>query len=191
MTDACHTSTTEVSPKSNLEHCNGPPAPIENPFHGLSDGTWLHDRPNEEVYKLLIDTYRLRMNDRYRLEGSADSDCIHGGAPNSHVGFRRFLDKVEEKGGLLPSWWSGEKVAECQRTGVTMGWSSLAVTIGEGEIVAHYRDSNMPMQMRTFGEQIYGRALGGESADTKMLMLGLEDAGEMIMPLLGFKVVGH
>jgi splicing suppressor protein 51 len=48
--------------------------------HSITSQTWLHNRPAQDVYVLLIDTYRLRMEDSYNLEGDADDDSIYGGA---------------------------------------------------------------------------------------------------------------
>jgi splicing suppressor protein 51 len=79
-------------------------APINKPFHALNDKKWLHSRPETDVYKLLIDTYRFRMEDDYKFSGDADMDSIYGGAPNGYEGFRRFLKGIEAQNReLLPS----------------------------------------------------------------------------------------
>ena len=39
----------------------------EGPFHKLHDKTWLHGRPEEDVFKLFLDAYRLRLNDDYNM----------------------------------------------------------------------------------------------------------------------------
>lgn len=91
-----------------------------------------------DVYKLLIDTYRLRMEDQYTFEGEVDSDCIYGGAPGSLMGFRRFLKKAEAKSGLLPPWWSAQRSIECQYAGLTEdGWSLLTCYQGERELAIY------------------------------------------------------
>ncbi|KAI9863669.1 MAG: hypothetical protein M1813_003692 [Trichoglossum hirsutum] len=136
---------------------------IDKPFHRLDTQTWLHDRPEQDVYKLLIDTYRFRMEDDYNLEGITDADSIYGGARDSRQGFRRFLHLAEGRRRLLPSWWSQEKAAECEAVGVNDGWSSLASKIEKSNVIEHYGDPNMPMQLRMFGEQVYGRGPGGQS----------------------------
>lgn len=48
---------TATSTPQNLER------QIPQPFHRLHEKKWLHDRPENDVFKLLIDTYRLRMED--------------------------------------------------------------------------------------------------------------------------------
>jgi len=154
-------------------------APIDKPFHALHDQKWLHNRPEADVYKLLIDTYRLRMEDDYNLSGDADMDSIYGGAPNGYDGFRRFLDEIEAQNReLLPSWWSEEKARECERAGRRDGWSSLNRAIKKSDVIAHYGDPMFPMQLRMFGEQIYGTGPGGQSGSAMLQaqMMG-EDGG--------------
>ncbi|KAF9634322.1 MYND domain protein [Lasiodiplodia theobromae] len=63
--------------------------PIPNPFTRLTQRTWLHDRSERDTYKLLIDAYRLRMEDDYNFTGDVDADCVMGGAPDSARGFAR------------------------------------------------------------------------------------------------------
>ncbi|EXJ91678.1 hypothetical protein A1O3_00228 [Capronia epimyces CBS 606.96] len=92
-------------------------AAIDKPFTALSKKKWLHNRPEAEVYALLIDIYRMRVEDDYKFSGDVDMDSIYGGAPNGFAGFRRFLRQVERKPGLLPDWWSKEKAAVCVRHG--------------------------------------------------------------------------
>lgn len=137
---------------------------IDMPFHRLDAETWLHDIPEQDAYKLLIDTYRLRMEDNYNLEGDADADGIYGGARDGRPGFRRFLRLAEGRRGLLPPWWSQEKAAECEAVGMGNGWSSLAKAAKKGDLVEHYGNPNMPMQMRMLGEQVYGRGPGGQGS---------------------------
>lgn len=166
-------SSSSSRPAKNLS------ASIPKPFHKLHAKTWLHDRPSEDVYKLLIDTYRLRMEDQYTFEGEVDSDCIYGGAPGSLMGFRRFLRKAEAKSGLLPPWWSAQRSIECQYAGLTEdGWSSLNCAIEKHDNMEHYGDSKMPMQMRMFGEQIYGRGPGGQNGEGMMRMMMQTETGE-------------
>lgn len=158
---------------------NRPSASIDKPFHRLDSRTWLHDRPEKDVYELLIDTYRLRMEDNYKLEGNVDADCVYNGAPDGQQGFRRFLRLAEKRPGLLPSWWSQEKAAACVTVGRNGGWSSLSSMVEKGDVIEHYGDPNMPMQLRMFGEQVYGRGPGGQSGDgMRQVQMMLERGGK-------------
>jgi splicing suppressor protein 51 len=170
---------TGPSPTTSRAPPKGLTAAIDKPFHHLNDQTWLHNRPEKDVYKLLIDCYRLRMEDDYNLEGEADEDSIYGGAANGEKGFQRFLSLARSSRGLLPSWWSEEKSSECMRLGMrNSGWSSLASAVGKGDIVEHYGDPGMPMQMRMFGEQVYGRGPGGQPGASMMKMQMMMEGGD-------------
>lgn len=48
---------------------------------------WLYDKPEPEVYKLLIDCYRLRIDDEYVFRGDVDEDGLYGGASSGLPGF--------------------------------------------------------------------------------------------------------
>ena len=60
-----------VSPPKGLDE------PIPDPFTRLDNGTYLHNRPEKDVYRLLLDTYHLRVDDMYTLEGGVDDDNIY------------------------------------------------------------------------------------------------------------------
>ncbi|KAB5551435.1 hypothetical protein GE09DRAFT_172457, partial [Coniochaeta sp. 2T2.1] len=140
----------------------GVDGPITKPFTRLDNGTWLHDRPEKDVYRLLIDAYRLRMEDEYNLEGAADEDSIYGGASNGSAGFKRFLTKIEKKNrNLLPGWWDESKKAACMALGRQRGWSNLNQAIEKADIIEQYGDPQFPMQLRMFAEPVYGSAPGG------------------------------
>jgi splicing suppressor protein 51 len=154
---------------------------ISKPFHRLDDRTWLHDRPEEDVYRLLIDTYRLRMEDNFKLEGRAETDSIyHGNVPDGRKGFQRFLYLAQSHPGLLPSWWSQEKVTGCVAVGMKKGeWSDLARRIEKDDLSEHYGNPLMPMQLRMFGEQVYGRGPGGHDGTSMRKMQMRIENGEM------------
>lgn len=151
---------------------------IVQPFHRLNDKTWLHGRPETDVFKLLIDAYRLRMEDNYMF-GDPDEDSLHAGAPSGLPGFRRFLRKAESRAGLLPSWWSAEKKAVCVAYGNQDGWSDLTTTVEKSDIVEHYGHPLAPMQLRMFGEQVIGTGPGGQKGDAMMQMQMLAESGEV------------
>ncbi|RBR14845.1 uncharacterized protein FIESC28_07543 [Fusarium coffeatum] len=126
--------------------------PIPDPFTRLDRGTYLHDRPEKDVYKLLIDTYRLRVEDMYRLEGEVEQDSLYSGASDGLAGFKKFLRKVSTQKGLLPPWWTPEKRKECEEFGMTSSEPSLKTGVEKADIIEHYGDSQFPMQLRMLGE---------------------------------------
>lgn len=171
--DASQTSANTAAQPKNLS------AAIDKPFHQLESKTWLHDRPREDVYQLLIDAYRLRMEDNYKLEGDCDEDSIYGGRADSTAGFRRFLRLAEKTRWVLPSWWDSAKATECENSGMRGGWTSLASVVDKSDIVEHYGDPRMPMQLRVLGEQIYGRGPGGQSSAAMIQTMKSVEKGDM------------
>lgn len=99
------------------------------------------------------------MEDDYNLPGDVDEDSIYGGAASGLRGFQRFMRRVQSKPGLLPAWWSAEKTKECER----VGRGDLGCAVEKSDLIEHYKDPMMPMQLRMFGEQIYGSGPGGQS----------------------------
>lgn len=165
--------------KAHQKVCISTVIGIDKPFHRLHAKTWLHDRPEQDVYTLLIDTYRLRMEDNYNFEGTVDEGSVYGSAPNGLRGFRHFLDLAESRGGLLPSWWSPEKRAACEGVGMKPGWSSLATKIGKQKVIKHYGAELMPVQIRLFSEQVYGRGTAGQDGAPTIRYLMRAETGEM------------
>ncbi|KAK4639883.1 hypothetical protein QC761_700960 [Podospora bellae-mahoneyi] len=152
-----------------------------NSFGQLNQGSWLHGRQEKEIYKLLVDVYRLRADDQSKFEGDADEDGLYGGARNSIEPFRRFLKNVESKSELLPAWWNEEKAKACIELGSSGGWSSLRSAVEKSDIIDHDGDRFLPMQMRMFCESVYGHAPGvasGAGARIQQLMMA---GGSMMM----------
>ena len=125
------------------------------PFHALHDRKFLHFRPEADVYKLLIDCYRLRLDDDYKFLGEVPEDSIYGGAQKGYSGFVGFLTKADEQPNLLPVWWSADKWKACLRFGQRGGfhnWSDLNTAIEKSDVMEEYGDSLMPMKWRMLGQ---------------------------------------
>jgi splicing suppressor protein 51 len=58
---------------------------IRNPSTRLDQGKHLHDRPEKDVYKLLIDSFRTRQADDLNLEDKTTLGSIYSGASSSVV----------------------------------------------------------------------------------------------------------
>ncbi|KAF9876633.1 mynd domain-containing protein [Colletotrichum karsti] len=134
----------------------------------LSKGTWFHNRPESDVYKLLIDVYRLRMDDRWDVAKAAEPGSLYvRGATDGAAGFRTFLDKAarvrSDKGyRLLPDWWSKEKRSECEALGAdATQWTSLSRKVGKWDVHKHYDDMGLAMQLRSLAETIYNSSVDG------------------------------
>lgn len=150
------------SASSTLSPPKGVDRGVSKPFTRLDNGTWLHDRSETDVYRLLIDAYRLRVEDTYTIEGEIEYDSVYGGAADGRRGLGRFLDLAATRRGLLPSWWNPEKRAACQRLGMDASqWCDLRCAVEKSDIVDHYGDPRFPMQLRMFAEAVIGRGPGG------------------------------
>ena len=124
---------------------------IELPFAHIDAGTWLHGRAEADVYKLLIDTYRLRV-----VQDQRDSEKVEY-LKDSINGFKEFLKLFDDKRVLLPEWWAEDKAEECVKYGGD-GWSSLHRMIVKKEVNEHYGNQRFGLQLRLFGEKVYGTA---------------------------------
>jgi len=166
---------TKLSPPKGLDQ------PIEKPFTPLDKGTWLHDRPEKDVYRLLVESYRMRMEDDYALDCNPNADSIYAGVKNPLPGFRRYMRLVKSCRDLLPSWWNPEKEKECEKFGMDKtndSWYDLHCAIEKSDIIEHYSDSRFPMQLRMFAEAVYGRAPGGMSGTPMRKMLVSMESGD-------------
>ncbi|KAF2103625.1 hypothetical protein NA57DRAFT_18634, partial [Rhizodiscina lignyota] len=133
---------------------------VQAAFKALDDGTWLDNCPQTDAFKLLVDAYRLRVEDEYKFDGNVDEDSLYGSG-DPKIGFRRFLRAAEQVRKPLPSWWSAAKRLECERWAAQQmraggGWSDLGCAAEKSDIVDHYGDSMFPMQLRMLAEEIVG-----------------------------------
>ncbi|KAH6844553.1 hypothetical protein B0I37DRAFT_164930 [Chaetomium sp. MPI-CAGE-AT-0009] len=164
---------TKLSPRRRLDQ------PIDKPFTRLANGTWLHDRPEKDVYRILIDAYRLRALDDHTAEGGALGDSqIYGGVSSQVRGFRRFLRFANSLSGLLPPWWDAEKRLECES--FAMGPSRfqyLRSAVNSGAIMKHYYDARFPLQLRILAEEVYGCAAGGQDTTGMTRRLAMAENG--------------
>ncbi|KAJ8122495.1 hypothetical protein ONZ43_g1323 [Nemania bipapillata] len=138
--------------------------PNFEPFKRLKRGNYFHGRPDMDVYKILIDAYRLRMHDMAIFTNDNDKDSIYGGAEDGLAGFRRFLCRAKAVPRMLPSWWGDKKQAECEQLGCQEGWSSLDTPIDHVAVRQYYKDKYMDIQLRLLAEDIYGTSIGHASS---------------------------
>lgn len=118
------------------------------------------------------------MGDEHTFEGKINQDDVRGGAPSSLHAFEKFLTMAEKANGILPPWWSDFKRAECIDVGnKDDSWSSLKKQIKKADVIEHYGAADMPMQLRLFGEQIYGRGVGGQSGAGMIAMQMKQEQG--------------
>lgn len=111
--------------------------------------------------------------------GDVQADSIYGGATDGgRASFRRFLKRVERKPALLPSWWTPAKAEECVRYGTdSANWSYLGHAVEKHDIIEHYGNHLMPMQLRMFGEQVFGTGPGGQNGTAMMKFQMMAEGG--------------
>lgn len=151
---------------------------VDKPFTRLSEGNWLHERPEKDVYRLLIDSYRMRMEDNYAFGHENTAGSVYTGAPDGLKAFRRFLRLAAARPGLLPTWWNDGKRAACEHLGMDPDeWCDLRHCIEKGDIVEHYGDELFPMQLRMFGEAVYQRGPGGVDGKAMLNQMVVQESG--------------
>ncbi|KAK4236140.1 hypothetical protein C8A03DRAFT_45818 [Achaetomium macrosporum] len=172
-------SSTQVAPRKRCRRANkkvcgkGGMKSTDSP-----DASMLHNRAEKDVYCLLIDAYRLRVEDNYNLDGEVDADSLYGGQPNGLQGFKRFLRLAGSRSGLLPPLWNAEKQRECEAFGMDDSlaqFQDLRCAVEKSDIIAHYGDQRFPVQLRKFAEAVYRRDPGGQDgAGMRKMMAAIE-----------------
>jgi mitochondrial splicing suppressor protein 51 len=130
--------------------------PMMEQMLGMDTKTMLHGKPESEVFKLLIDSYRMRCQDESAFSLTTPKNSLYDGGDPA-VGFREFLDKAKAHGMVLPSWWNDEKRDVCCAKGnEKTGWARLDKTVSKAGIQGHYQDNMAPMKLRLLAEEIIG-----------------------------------
>ncbi|KAH7117899.1 hypothetical protein B0J11DRAFT_441922 [Dendryphion nanum] len=152
---------------------------IAKPFTALENNTYLHNRSDRDVFKLLVDSFRMRQADDFKFEQKKDPRSVYSGAASSIDGFRRFITLASSRRGLLPTGWDAEKQKACENFGLESGdFSSLKKKTSKEEIQGHYGNEKMPMQLRMLGEAVYGIGpMGQDGTQMRGMMAKMENGG--------------
>jgi splicing suppressor protein 51 len=116
---------TEHSDTYSAPRLNDLEAHVPKPFTQLDDGKYLHDRPKEDVFKLLIDSFRMRQEGDMKLENITTPKSIYSGAASSIEPFRAFFRRAATRPGLLPPWWTSEMQQECEVFAESGAWQDV------------------------------------------------------------------
>ncbi|KAI9879369.1 MAG: hypothetical protein M1830_008667, partial [Pleopsidium flavum] len=117
---------------------------------GLSKSV-LHNLSKKEVYRRLIDAYRMRVEDLYVFEG--ESTGLYGG-DDLLSEFRKFLSNCEARAkDMLPEWWDPNARKECETLAMDeSGGSYLKHAVKKSDIQDKYGDNMMPLKLRRLAE---------------------------------------
>ena len=78
--------------------------------------------------------------------------------------FNAYLNKAEATG-VLPEWWNAEKRKACVAYGFNKAhWSDLNCAVEKSDIIEHYKNPMMPMQLRMVAEMVEGSNVMGQPA---------------------------
>lgn len=181
--------------EANAEYSNNYSAPrlknldthISNPFTKLDQAKYLHDRSEKDVNQLLIDSFRMRQADDLNFENKKHPRGIHSGAASSIEPFKEYLAKAAHRS-LLPPWWNDDKQKVCETAGES---GPLRRAVSKDEMVQHYGDSKMPMQLRMLAEAVYGvGTMGQDGTFMRKQMMMMEQGGPgngQVMSMLGLR----
>jgi splicing suppressor protein 51 len=146
---------------------------VAMPFHQLRSYTWLHGRSERDVFKLLIDTYRLRVEDERPHCKNFLYVCIED--------FGRYLRQAESNRELMPEWWTSEKGVECMLFASDGDdWSTAVVDVSEMDIQRYYPELFMTLQMRVFAEQVLGGGPGGKNSISTIEIYLIAEQGKLL-----------
>jgi splicing suppressor protein 51 len=151
-------SRSETSQQPVISPRRGLSEPREEPFTNLQAQSWLHGRPEDDVYRLLIDSYRLHSYDKFQFEKENKLGSIFAGATDSAHDFSSYLSAAAGRPTFLPQWWTRANHQDCVRMGLRHAqFHDLHVQLNQAMVVYYYRDASFPTQLRLFAEQVLGR----------------------------------
>jgi len=159
---------------------NAPIDPDSKPFTALHNNVYLHNRPEDKTFQILIDCLRMRQEDEYSLDGNIMSGSVYDGDRNtSEEAFRTFLRKAQQTSGLLPLWWTDAKSEECTSYGLRQGHGfSLACAVEKPDVQEAWKDNQMPMKLRLLAEKVYGNTPGGHKGDAMLQLMMTTENGQ-------------
>lgn len=105
-----HKKNCNFQPKSKLSGSSSGITPKR--LYGITTKHALEQQPKEQGFKMLVDSYRMRVEDELNFRGDVHEDSAIGSGDPA-AGFRRYLMKAATRKDVLPSWWNDEKREAC------------------------------------------------------------------------------
>lgn len=126
---------------------------FSNPFAAFSEKRFFDNLPEDEAFAQIIDSYRLRVEDEYAYGGNTRG--IYN-EEHPRADFNAYLNRAEAAG-VLPKWWNAEKRRACVAYGFKKAnWSDLNCVVEKSDVIGHYKNPMMPMQLRMVAEMVEG-----------------------------------
>ncbi|RMZ85949.1 hypothetical protein DV737_g132, partial [Chaetothyriales sp. CBS 132003] len=160
------------SPRTALSTAALLPFPRQTkPFEALRKKEWLcfpsatQQHWQQHVYMLLIDAFRLYLDDEMTFASVAEIGSIyHNNNADSAAAFKLCFLPLSQQEQLLPTWMTQKSCAfhanKCVEFGMknkkSKAWGGLKTRVTEEDIVKWYGDESMVLQMRVFASQVYG-----------------------------------
>ncbi|KFY17702.1 hypothetical protein V492_00448 [Pseudogymnoascus sp. VKM F-4246] len=127
---------------------------VINDMFGLSKDDFLHNRPEAEVFTLLIVSFKLRIKDEHVFSRNQTGVYVDGKPPAL---FQKFLLLAESRPHLLPGWWSPTMREKCEKLAVNSELGSVvSCVIEKSDVQDCYGDNMMPLKLRVLNEKICG-----------------------------------
>ncbi|KAH7134207.1 hypothetical protein EDB81DRAFT_762530 [Dactylonectria macrodidyma] len=135
-------------------------ANISVPFTRLSMGTWFLGRSRDEVNRILVDSYRLRMSDMSAAANDADLRDMYHKFRNCPAGFYHFTVMAVQQDGIIPKWWGERNLGRClhQLEDLRSGQDSgVSDHIDQDVVIDRYgKDMSFPVLLRLLAAKAYG-----------------------------------
>lgn len=153
-----------------------------NPFAVIQEKRFFDNKPEDEAFAHIIDSYRLRVEDEYKF--MSEQRGIYN-QEHPKADFNAYLNKAEATG-VLPEWWNAQKRAACVAYGFNQAnWSDLNCAVEKSDVIEHYKNPMMPMLLRMVAEMVEGSNVMGQPAGSGLRsMSAIHGQGGMSSTLL-------
>lgn len=148
---------------------------VPKPFTQLKAKKWLFYRNEKDVYKLIVDAFRLRSWEDAEFANTYLLSMMHSevAAEAKSDVFRASL-KLAWRKGLLPEWWSPDDTEKLIQFALAdESWGGHARPTEVLQLLERYGDPLVLLQLRIFAEQVYG-VIDGEQSVMPLLKVQMK-----------------
>ncbi|KAK3723251.1 hypothetical protein LTR37_001974 [Vermiconidia calcicola] len=156
-TACCNKTYQTVDWKRHKANCGKTDEPsLRSRIEERTGAKGLHELPEDDVYRFLIDSFRLRVGDELHCGAMMYKKEISAG--DMVARFKDYLKQAETAGQLLPEWWNEEKREACVAKGDRKDhFSTLHREIPQEQVEEQYGGEILvSSRMRLFAEEATG-----------------------------------